>query len=84
MEQQMSDIVIFAFITFMLVKGFYQNRLAFYRREVAELRKEAEQLAVLVQSLQVKLGTHDVDWDLNDFLDDEEEWTQFDDRRNEA
>jgi hypothetical protein len=80
----MSDIVMCAVITFLLVKSFYQNRLSYYRREVAELREESEQLAVLVQSLQVKLGSHDIDWDLNDFLDDEDEWTQFDDRRNEA
>tara|TARA_B100000686_G_scaffold352606_1_gene455215 strand:- start:18595 stop:18837 length:243 start_codon:yes stop_codon:yes gene_type:complete len=80
----MSDLVIYVFATWVLVKSWYQNRLVYLRREADEWREESERLAEQVQKLEVKLGSHDVDWDMNEFLEEGEEWSPFDDRRNEA
>tara|TARA_B100000131_G_scaffold264754_1_gene262099 strand:+ start:2468 stop:2710 length:243 start_codon:yes stop_codon:yes gene_type:complete len=80
----MSDLVIYVFATWVLMKSWYQNRLTYLRREADEWRQESERLAEQVQNLEVKLGSHDVDWDMNEFLEDGEEWSLFDDKRNEA
>ena len=78
--------LLYAAIGFLLDKGFYMGRLAWYRFNKQELESALIEATEQLDSLEVKRGEREPDWDLDDWVEDGEEWSPYRIRkeRNEA
>lgn len=78
--------LLYAAIGFLLAKGFYMGRLAWYRFNKQELESALIEATEQLDSLEVKRGEREPDWDLDDWVEDGEEWSPYRIRkeRNEA
>ena len=77
--------LLYAVCGFLLARAFYIGRLAWYRHNKQELESALISATEELDSLEVKRGIREPDWDLDDWVEDGEEWTPYRmKKRNEA
>ena len=78
--------LLYAAIGFLLARGWYNGRLAWYRHKKEELERALLHATEELDNLEVKRGIREPDWDLDDWVEDGEEWNPYRIRkeRNEA
>ena len=78
--------LLYAAIGFLLARAWYTGRLAWYRHKKEELESALLHATEELDNLEVKRGIREPDWDLDDWVEDGEEWTPYrlPKERNEA
>ncbi len=69
--------LLYAAIGFLFARSFYIGRLAWYRHNKQELEAALIAASEELEKIEVAKGIREPDWDLNEFLDDDEEWEGY-------
>tara|TARA_Y100000592_G_scaffold93761_1_gene157460 strand:+ start:1258 stop:1500 length:243 start_codon:yes stop_codon:yes gene_type:complete len=77
--------LLYAAIGFLLARGFYSGRLAWYRHNKNIIEAELIRMTEELDQIEVKVGIREPDWDMDEFMDDGEVWEPYRlKKRNEA
>jgi len=60
-----------------VMKLWYLFRLNWFRGELKHYEDQLHEALHNLESLEVKVGVSEPDWDLNDYVEDGEEWYPF-------
>ena len=72
-------------IGFLVARILYRARIEWLKKQVSVLDHELIEAGEREDELNVKAGTHQPDWNINDWVEDEEDWDGISQRdRNEA
>lgn len=59
---------------FLVARIFYRARIKWLKKKVSELDHELIKAGEREDELRVKAGTHQLDWDINDWVEDGDVW----------
>lgn len=76
--------LLYAVIGFLIARAFYIGRLAWYRHNKDMLESALIEASEQVEAIEVKRGIREPDWDLDDWVEDGEDWNPYKKERNEA